>query len=124
MKRERCEIDELVSGLEELDVMENAEYELLVEAFESKLNQKNINEILQKSYERYSRYIEKINFDEIEELQDLIIDYLDNFDNKKIRLEERFACMKEIDNQFIKIINGFSSCKKQKIEDMEMEIEM
>jgi hypothetical protein len=125
MKRERCEIDELVSGLEELDVMENAEYELLVEAFESKLNQKNINEILQKSYERYSRYIEKINFDEIEELQDLIIDYLDNFENRSITLEERFACMKEIDTYFIKIINGVgSSCKKQKIDDMEIEIEM
>jgi type I site-specific restriction endonuclease len=125
MKRERCEIDELVSGLEELDVMENAEYELLVEAFESKLNQKNINEILQKSYERYSRYIEKINFDEIEELQDLIIDYLDNFENRSITLEERFACMKEIVTYFIKIINGVgSSCKKQKIDDMEIEMEM
>lgn len=123
MKRERCEVDELVSGLEELDVMENAEYELLVEAFESKLNQKNINDIMKKSYERYSRYIEKINFDEIEELQDLIIDYLDNFDNKKITLEERFVCMKEIDNQFIKIINGVgSSCKKQKVDDMEIEM--
>lgn len=122
MKRERCEVDELVSGLEELDVMENAEYELLVEAFESKVNQKNINDIMKKSYERYSRYIEKINFDEIEEIEDLIIDYLDNFENKEITLEERYACMKEIDNRFLIIINGFSSCKKQKVDDMEIEM--
>ena len=53
MKRERCyEVDDLVSKLHGLDVTENAEYELLIEAFEAKLTQKNINEIMKKSYER------------------------------------------------------------------------
>lgn len=119
MKRERCEIDNLVSALQEMDVMENAEYELLVEAFESTINQDNINEIIKKSYERYNRYVENINFDEIEDLEDMIIEYLDNSD---FPLEKKFAQMKRIDSYFLKIINGFSSCKKQKLDDMEVEM--
>lgn len=125
MKRECCEVDDLISGFDNFNVMENAEYELLVEAFESKITQKNINEIIKRSYERYTRYIENIKFDEIEDLQELIVEYLEKVDNGSFTLSERFACMKEIDMYLLKLINDVKKNKKQKREqneDIEMEM--
>lgn len=121
-KAYESDLDELIESMTSSLVLDNNEYDLLMTAYESKITDIDIVNIIEAAARRYVRYLRAEIFKDYQHIETSINRYLQK--HETMDLEVTFKDMKEIDGLIIAAIEDEASdCDRKRARMGECECE-